>query len=93
MNKSELVKAVAKSTGIKQADVSKVIDVMLTEVASQLGSGNSVSLNDFGVFSAIDKPARTISKGFGRDGLVEIAASKSPKFKAYSGFKDAVNSK
>jgi len=93
MNKSELVKAVAKSTGIKQADVSKVIDVMLTEVASQLGSGNSVSLNDFGVFSTIDKPARTISKGFGRDGLVEIAASKSPKFKAYSGFKDAVNSK
>mgnify|MGYP003408789125 FL=1 len=93
MNKSELVKAVAKSTGIKQADVSKVIDIMLTEIASQLDSGNSVSLNDFGVFSAIDKPARTISKGFGRDGLVEIAASKSPKFKAYSGFKDAVNSK
>ena len=93
MNKSELVKAVAKSTGIKQADVSKVIDTVLAEVASQLGSGNSVSLNDFGVFSAIDKPARTISKGFGRDGLVEIAASKSPKFKAYSGFKDAVNSK
>ena len=92
MNKSELVKAVAKSTGIKQADVSKVIDTVLAaEVASQLGSGNSVSLNDFGVFSAIDKPARTISKGFGRDGLVEIAASKSPKFKAYSGFKDAVN--
>ena len=93
MNKSELVKAVAKSTGIKQADVSKVIDIMLTEIASQLDSGNSVSLNDFGVFSAIDKPARTISKGFGRDWLVEIAASKSPKFKAYSGFKDAVNSK
>ena len=93
MNKSELVKAVAKSTGIKQADVSKVIDIMLTEIASQLDSGNSVSLNDFGVFSAIDKPARTISKVFGRDGLVEIAASISPKFKAYSGFKDAVNSK
>ena len=93
MNKSELVKAVAKSTGIKQADVSKVIDIMLAEIASQLGNGNSVSINDFGVFSAIDKPARTISKGFGRDGLVEIAASKSPKFKAYSGFKDAVNSK
>lgn len=92
MNKSELVKAVVKSAGIKQADVSKVIDIMLAEVASQLSNGNSVSINDFGVFSTRACPARTV-KMFGNDDPVAIAASKTPKFKAYGGLKNAVNNK
>ena len=94
MNKSELVKAVAKSTGIKQVDVSKVIDATLSEITNTLRNDDEISFSAFGCFSARTRAARTVKALFGKEGETSVIESaKVPKFKAYRGLILDLNNK
>ena len=90
MNKAELTAAVVKKTGFTKKDAEKAI-VALTEVVTEsLAAGEKVQIVGFGGFEVRERPAH---KGHnpmtGEE--IEIAASKSPAFKAGKALKEALN--
>jgi len=90
MNKTELVNAVAESSGLTKADATKAVDGVFEAISDALKSGDDVRLVGFGTFNVTERKAST-----GRNPRtgeeIQIAASKQPKFKAGKGLKDAVN--
>ena len=90
MNKAELTAAIVKKTGFTKKDAEKAI-VALTEVITEtLAAGEKVQIVGFGGFEVRERPAH---KGHnpmtGEE--IEIAASKSPAFKAGKALKEALN--
>lgn len=90
MNRNDLVSAVAGSSGFSQADAARAVDGVFDAITDALKNGDNVQLIGFGNFSVADRSAR-----HGRNpqtgAIIQIAASKQPKFKAGKGLKDAVN--
>lgn len=90
MNKDELASAVAEKAGISKADSKKAIDAFTDTVKEALKAGDKVQLIGFGTFEVAERGERTGHNP--RTGkTLTIKASKSPKFKAGKGFKDALN--
>ena len=90
MNKVELVAKVAENVGFTKKDVTAVVEALVDAVVETVAAGEDVKLAGFGTFGVTERAARE-----GRNPLtgetIQIAASKSPKFKAAKAFKDAVN--
>lgn len=89
MNKSELIDAVADTTGMTKSEAGRSVEAVLSVVTGALQGGDQVSLVGFGTFSVRERAART-----GRDPRsgqsIEIKASKNPVFKAGKALKDAL---
>ena len=90
MNKTEMIKAIAGKTGFTQKDVAAVVDAMVDAVVETVASGEDVKIAGFGTFSVTERAART-GRNPQTGETIQIAASKSPKFKVAKAFKDAVN--
>ena len=90
MNKNDLVATVAASTGISKADAAKAVDSVFDAISGALKKGEEVRLVGFGTFSVADRAATTGRNPRTGD-VIQIPASKQPKFKAGKGLKDAVN--
>jgi DNA-binding protein HU-beta len=90
MNKSELIDAVASETGLSRNDAAGAVDAMLNGIVDALVSGDQVIIAGFGTFSVRDRAARS-GRNPQTGETIQIAASKSPGFKAGKAFKDAVN--
>jgi DNA-binding protein HU-beta len=90
MNKSELVSAVAQSSGLTKADAEKAVDGVFDAITGALKEGDDVRLVGFGSFSVAERAARE-GKNPRTGEKIQIAASKQPKFSAGKGLKDAVN--
>jgi DNA-binding protein HU-beta len=58
VNKAELVARVARDTGLARADVARVLDSILDQVARSLRKGERVSLVGFGSFLVGRRRAR-----------------------------------
>ena len=58
MNKADLVKRVARDTGLTKADVLRVLDAVLAQVTRTLRRGDEVKLVDFGTFLVSRRRAR-----------------------------------
>jgi DNA-binding protein HU-beta len=90
MNKAELIAATAERTSMSKADVERMLDAVLETITHQLKGGNEVRLVGFGNFLVSERKG-----GTGRNPrtgeTMEIAATKSPKFRAGKQLKDAVN--
>ena len=90
MNKTELVAAIAEKTELSKKDAEKALKAFTDVVAEELKKGEKIQLVGFGTFEVAERPART-----GRNPMtgktIEIAASKSPKFKAGKAVKDSLN--
>lgn len=92
MNKSELVDAIAKETGLSKKDSEAALKATIETISKELTKGHDVSLIGFGTFSVGKRAARNgINPKTGE--TIKIAASKSPKFKAGKALKDRVNKK
>ena len=90
MNKTELVDAVAASTGLTKTDTKKTIDAVFEEITKSLKKGDSVQLIGFGTFKSSERKAREgINPQTGA--TIKIAARKVPAFSAGAALKDAVN--
>lgn len=89
MNKVELIGAVASKSEISKKDVEKVINAFTSVVTDTLVDGDKVTITGFGTFEVAERAARTGRNPKTGD-AIEIAASKSPKFKAGKALKDAV---
>ena len=90
MNKNDLVAAVSANTGISKSDGASAVDSMLDSIASALKGGDEVRITGFGTFSVTHRKA---SEGRNpRTGeVIQIPASKQPKFKAGKTLKQALN--
>ena len=94
MNKSELVDALADSTGMTKADAARAVDALFATdsgiLAGALNRGDRVQITGFGTFEAKHRKART-GRNPRTGQTIQIAASKTPAFRAGKGLKDAIN--
>jgi len=89
VNKSELVEAVAKDTGLTKKDAGAAVDAVLCNITKGMKK-DSVQLVGFGTFSVAKRKARMgINPATGEK--IKIKAAKVPKFKAGKALKDAVS--
>ena len=90
MTKAELIEKVAKDAKVSKAVATTALSSMLDGITRSLSKGKTVTLVGFGTFSVSKRKARK-----GRNPQtgeeIKIPASKSPRFKAGKGLKDAVN--
>jgi len=90
MNKGELVSAIAEKAGLSKGQATEALDAAIEAITGALKSGDEVKIVGFGTFTVAERAAgearnpRTGEK-------VAVPASKTPKFKAGAGLKDAVN--
>lgn len=59
MNKTELIDAVAASSGLSKADAKKAVDGFTASIEGALKSGDRISLVGFGSWSVSQRAART----------------------------------
>jgi DNA-binding protein HU-beta len=90
MNKTEFVEAIAKESGLTNADARKAVEAVITTVEKTLKKGDEIALTGFGKFSVSKRAART-GRNPQTGETVKIKASKAPKFAAGAGLKTAVN--
>jgi DNA-binding protein HU-beta len=90
MNKSELIEAIAAEADVPKAQAGRVLDAMVSVVGTALAEGQQISMVGFGTFLVRERPARSGRNPRTGD-TIEIAASKTPSFKAGKALKDKVN--
>lgn len=89
MNKTDLVNAVAESTGFSKKDAEKAVAAVLDSVTGALVAGDKVQLVGFGTFEVRERAAKQ-GRNPRTGETMEIPASKLPAFKAGKALKDAV---
>ncbi|MBP3197972.1 MAG: HU family DNA-binding protein [Butyrivibrio sp.] len=90
MNKSELIDAIAKETGLSKKDSGKAVDAFVDTVSKALKKKDKVQLVGFGTFETVKRAART-GKNPQTGAALKIPASTAPKFKPGKALKDLVN--
>ncbi|MEI2387997.1 HU family DNA-binding protein [Breoghania sp. JC706] len=91
MNKNDLVAAVAEKSGLSKAQAGDAVDAAFAAITETLKSGGEVRIIGFGNFMVSERAA-TEGRNPRTGDPIKIPASKTPKFKAGKGLKDAVNS-
>ena len=89
MNKAELVAAIAEKTSLTKKDADAAVQAFIEVVAEELKKEEKVAIMGFGTFEVSERKARTGVDPRTKE-PIEIAASKSPKFKAGKTLRDAV---
>ncbi len=84
MNKTDLTKKIAESTGLSQADSKNALDATLAAIKEALGNDETVQLIGFGTFSTSVRPARQGINPATKE-TITIAEKKVVKFKAGAG--------
>ena len=90
MNKSDLIDAIATEADISKAAAGRALDATVEAIKAALKAGDAVNLIGFGTFYVGERAART-GRNPRTGKTLEIAAAKSPKFRAGKGLKDAMN--
>lgn len=90
MNKNELIAEVAAKTGLTKAAAGDAVDATFDAISGALAKGDDVKIAGFGNF-AIAERAESEGRNPRTGETIKIAASKTPKFRAGKGLKDAVN--
>ena len=90
MNRMELVAAIAEKTELSKKDAEKALKAFTDVVAEELKKGEKIQLVGFGTFEVSERAARE-GRNPQTGEAMQIAASKSPKFKSGKALKDALN--
>jgi DNA-binding protein HU-beta len=89
MNKTQLIEAVAKDSGLSKVDSARAIESLVETVSKSLRKGEEVSITGFGKFSVVKRAARQgVNPQTGE--RLKIKASRAPKFSAGAALKQAV---
>jgi len=92
VNKTELVDAIAKDSGLSRADSVRAIDSLINTVQKTLKKGDAVAITGFGKFTVVKRGART-GRNPATGATLKIKASKAPKFTAGATLKATVSGK
>ncbi len=90
MNKSDLVSAIADSSGLSKADAARALEATTSAISGALASGESVGITGFGSFLVRARAART-GRNPQTGAAIQISASNVPAFKAGKLLKESVN--
>lgn len=89
MTKAELIAKVAADAELTKKDADKAVAAVIDAITGALQDGDKVALVGFGTFEVRTRAARTgRNPRTGKE--IEIAAAKTPAFKAGKALKDAV---
>jgi DNA-binding protein HU-beta len=89
MTKAELIDKMAKDADITKAAAGKALDSLIDGVQKTLKKGGRVALVGFGTFTVSKRKARK-GRNPQTGAVINIKASKAPKFTAGKGFKEAI---
>lgn len=89
MNKTELIAAAAEQAGMTKKDTEKVLNAALDAIAAALAKNDKVQVSGFGIFEVKEREART-GRNPQTGEAMEIAASRTPSFKASKTLKDTI---
>lgn len=93
LNKQDLVNKLAETEVFdSKKAATEALEVVISTIRAAVVAGNSVSISDFGVFSVAERAART-GRNPQTGKALDIPASLTPKFKAFTSFKSDVNGK
>ena len=92
MNKTELIAAIAELAELSKKDAEKALKAFVDIVGEELKKGEKVQMVGFGTFELSERPERA-GRNPQTGEVMQIAASKTPKFKAGKALKDLVNVK
>ena len=87
MNKSDLIKSVAESTDLKNAEASRVVEAVFDTIAASLKKGEQVAIAGFGTFVAKERAARE-GRNPATGKAIEIPARTTAAFKPAAALKD-----
>jgi len=89
MTKEQLIEAVASKLNISKSQSADILNAYIDEITNALKKGDKVVISGFGIFRVASRKARVgINPRTGEK--VQIAASKTPKFRAGKALKDAI---
>ena len=88
-NKADLVDLIAEKAETTKTAAGEALDAVLGEIASALKKGERVSISGFGTFSVGSRAART-GRNPQTGAIIQIAASRTVRFKAGKALKDSV---
>ena len=89
MNKTELIAAVAQSSGLTKKDTERIVNAALDAIAASLCQGEKVQLSGFGTFEVKAREAR-IGRNPHTKEAIDIPATNVPVFKASKALKDTI---
>ena len=89
MNKTELIAAVAQSSGLTKKDTERIVNAALDTIAASLCQGEKVQLSGFGTFEVKAREAR-IGRNPHTKEAIDIPATNVPVFKASKALKDTI---
>jgi len=90
MNKSELIDAVAETSGLSKADSTRAFDAVIEVITNAMKGGDQVSIVGFGSFLVRERSAR-VGRNPQTGAEIQIKAAKVPAFKPGKALKEAVN--
>ena len=90
MNKTELIAAVAEKAELSKKDAEKAVKAFTDVVSEELVNGGKIQIVGFGTFEVSERAARE-GRNPKSGEVMNIPASKTPKFKAGKALKDMVN--
>ena len=90
MNKTELIAAVAEKAELSKKDAEKAVKAFTDVVSEELVNGGKIQLVGFVTFEVSERAARE-GRNPKSGEVMNIPASKTPKFKAGKALKDMVN--
>ncbi len=90
MNKTELIAAVAETSSMSKKDAEKFVKAYEEVVIKELVAGGKIQSVGFGTFEVSERKARK-GRNPKTGEAMDIAASKSVRFKVGKALKDAVN--
>ncbi len=90
MTKAELIEALANKLPIGKAEAERAVNIVLEDITAALKQGDRVNISGFGTFSVSSRQART-GRNPKTGESIQIAPSRSAKFKPGKQLKDSLN--
>lgn len=90
MNKTDLIKGVAKDTGIDKKEVASVVDSLFDVIETAIKNNEKVGIQNFGIFELRHRGSRK-GRNIHTGEEIEILPRFTPYWKPATAFKELVN--
>jgi DNA-binding protein HU-beta len=90
MTKAELIDSIATKLDLAKGQAERAVNTIFDDIVNALRNGDKVNISGFGTFAVSSRKARS-GRNPKTGETIQIAASKSAKFKAGKSLKDLLN--
>lgn len=90
MTKTEIIEGLSNKLAMGRAEAEKAVNILLDDIVAALKAGDRVNISGFGTFSVSERKPRT-GRNPKTGEAIQIAASRSARFKPGKQLKDSLN--